>query len=209
MGRSSIKKRADWMTDLVLLGRLDNLVQYTQRTVFVKAIMNLPSKEGVVATAIRRSCERQGIDCRPPRGKPASSIDVRDLSTEKRYAASVLIKALYNTDDAGLDAGDDGCLVDADLLDRMLFVYSRYLSQSKLTAADAPLSFEHFAIIRQQFVLADLELVACTNCGCEYISGRSGHGVKCPICISHRHALRSSAETPMRHLGAPSLRRTA
>lgn len=209
MGRSSFKNIADWMTDPVQLRRLDELVCFTQRTAFVKSIMNIDSPDGVVCTAIERSCERQGIECRFPRGKPACNINFRDQPPERRYAGSVLLKALYNTDDAGLDAGVDGALVGGELLDRMIYVYRRFLALSKITVADAPISFEHFALIRQQYALAELEFVGCDNCGSEYISGRSMQGTKCPICAAHRHAIRIKSQEPVRQFGSSALRRTA
>lgn len=197
MSRTSLKNMDDWITDPVQLRRLDQLVVFTQRTTFIKSIMNLKSSESVIGAAIERSCERRGLPCKFPRGKPAYILNFKELSIERRYACSVMLKALNNTDDAGLDASADGSLVDGELLDRMLFVFSRYLHQSKIAPQDAPLSFEHFAFLRQQYALAELEFVACDDCGSDYISGRHSQGIRCPICAAHKHALRVKNQEPL------------
>jgi hypothetical protein len=209
MARAALKSLADWMMDPEQMRRLDELSAVTQRTSFVKAILGIGDSDGVVCTAIQRSCQRQGIECKIPRGKPALSINLKELSVDRRYGASVLLKALYNTDDAGLDAGADGTLLGGELLDRMLYVYRRYLGQSGLTAADAPVSFELFALVRQQYALAELEFVSCENCGSEYISGRYNSGIKCPICATHKHAARFKPQEPVRHISGGDLRRSA
>lgn len=206
MSRTSLKNMDDWITDPVQLRRLDELVVFTQRTSFIKSIMNLKSSEAVISAAIERSCERRGLPCKFPRGKPAYILNFKDLSIERRYACSVMLKALYNTDDAGLDAAADGTLVGGELLDRMIFVYNRFIHQSKLTPADAPLSFEHFAFLRNQYAVAELEFVGCDDCGSEYISGRHLQGVRCPICASHKHAIRMKNQEP---LTQQNLRRSA
>ena len=206
MSRTSLKNMDSWITDPIQLSRLDDLVVFTQRTSFIKSIMNLQSSETVISAAIERSCERRGIPCKFPRGKAAHILNYKDLSIERRYACSVMLKALYNTDDAGLDAGSDGTLVGGELLDRMLFVFTRYVHQSKLAPSEVPLSFEHFAFLRQQYALAELEFVGCDNCGSEYISGRHLQGLRCPICAAHKHAIRLKNQEPIIQ---QSLRRSA
>lgn len=197
MSRISLKNMDDWITDPFQLRRLDELVVFTQRTSFIKSIMNLKSAESVISAAIERSCERRGLPCKFPRGRAAYTLNYRDLSIEQRYACSVMLKALYNTDDAGLDTGADGTLVGGELLDRMLFVYHRYVHQSKVSPGDALLSFEYFAFLRQQYALAELEFVGCDDCGSEYISGRHVQGLRCPICATHRHAIRLKNQDPL------------
>lgn len=206
MSRISLRNMDDWITDPIQLRRLDELVVFTQRTSFIKSIMNLKSAEPVISSAIERSCQRQGLPCKFPRGRAAYTLNYRDLSIEQRYACSVMLKALYNTDDAGLDTGADGTLVGGELLDRMLFVFRRYVHQSKVSPGDAILSFEYFAFLRQQYALAELEFVGCDDCGSEYISGRHVQGLRCPICATHRHAIRLKNQDP---LIQQSLRRSA
>jgi hypothetical protein len=197
MSRTSLKNLDDWITDPVQLLRLDALVVLTQRVSFIKSIMNLKSADSVVAAAIERSCQRRGLQCKFPRGKPASILNFKELSVERRYACSVMLKALYNNDDAGLEALDDGTLVGSELLDRMIFVFNRFIHQARIAPADAPLSFEHFAFLRSQYSLAELEFIGCDDCGSEYISGRHLQGVRCPICAAHRHAIRSKNQEPL------------
>lgn len=209
MARAALKTLADWMVDPEQMRRLDDLAAFTQRTSFVKSVLGIGDPDGVVCTAIQRSCQRQGIECKIPRGRPALSVNLRELSVERRYGASVLLKALYNTDDGGLDAGSDGTILCGELLDRMLYVYRRYLAQSGLAASDAPVSFELFALMRQQYALAELEFVSCENCGSEYLSGRYSNEIKCPICATHKHALRCKSQEPLRHLTGAELRRCA
>ena len=192
MGYPSLKNLDDWMTDPVQLRRLDELVVYTQRIAFIKSIMNLKSSDRLIFSVVERSCERRGLPCKSVRGRPVHIFNYKHLSIARRYAASVLLKALYNTDDADLEAGADGTLVVGELLDRMLYVYGRYLHQSKLSPAEAPLSFEYFAFMRQQYALAELEFVGCDVCGSEYLTGLRLDVLKCPICVSHKHAIRPS-----------------
>lgn len=199
VAKSSVRVTGDWMFDPEQMQRLDALAAVTQRTAFVKAIMGLSDPEHVICAAIQRSCLRQDIEVRIPRGKPALSLNFKELSVERRYGGSLLLKALYNSDDGGLDSGTDGSLVGNELLDRMLYVYQRYLATTSVTAHEAPVSFEMFALMRQMYALAEIEFVACENCGGEYISGRANQGIRCPLCAAHRHAVRVKNIAPVRH----------
>ena len=198
--KSAVRTIATWMCDPDQMRRLDAVVSLSQRTSFVKSVLSLSEDDEIMRAAIRRSCERQGVECRIPRGSATTAINFRELTFEQRYAASVLLKSLHNTDDSGVAPGVQGHLVSSELLDRMLYVYRRYISLSSLQPVDAPVSFELFVLLRRQFVMSEIEFVRCDNCGSEHVSGKEMHSLACPICKVHNHAQRVRHRANVRHL---------
>lgn len=187
----TIQTLAAWASDPEKLSRFEAVALLCQRTSFVKALLGLAESDEFVRNAIQRTCQRHEVPCNLGRGRGlVEFFDARDLNTEGRYMATVLLKSLLVSDDSGMESSVEG-LISSDLIDRMVYVYRRYLNTTRLDLERAPLSFEAFVLVYRAYSVAEIELMGCENCGAEYLSTRRAHGYQCAICLTHNHAARS------------------
>jgi hypothetical protein len=188
----TIAALTEMLNDPMRLYRFTELATLTQRTTLVKSLLGLTESDIFIRTEIQRVRKHRGMDCRLARGNPAGPTQLRDLRSEERYMASVLMKML-TADNSGLlelDQEDNALLGNA-VVDRLIYTYRRYLGGLKMSVEDAPLSFETFVSIYRAWVNSEVEFVACSNCGSEHLSTMTAHSARCPICHMHKHAVTS------------------
>ena len=186
----TIQTLAEWASDHEKLRRFESVALLCQRTSFVKSLLGLAESDEFVRNAIQRICQRHEVPCNFGRGRGlVDFFDARDLNADGRYMATVLLKMLLASDDSGMESSVDG-LISSDLVDRMVYVYRRYLNITRLEVERAPLSFEAFVLVYRAYSVAEIDLMGCENCGAEYLSTRRAHGYQCAICLTHNHAAR-------------------
>lgn len=189
----TIEQLSNWSSNPAALARFESLVLLTQRTAFVKTVLNLNESPEFIRGAIQRVLEKHHIACTLPRGRGYVYDQLR-LNPEQRYAGSVLLKSLLSSPDFLLE-GEEGQLK-VTLLDRMIFIYQRHLSITMTTAAEAAVSFEMFYEIYKGYQLAVFELIECTNCSAEFLISYQNTAPRCPLCVAHRHAIPSKRMAP-------------
>lgn len=191
---TTIRVLEEWASDPVALERFESVALLCQRTALVKQILGLTQSDEFVRDCIRRVCDRHGVQNKLPRGSGLGAASWKDLSSEQRYMASVALKLMLASADSGLERIGDA--VDSvALVDRMVYSYRRYLNVARMTAGQAPVSFELMYVIYKAYQTADIELDHCSNCGADYISVQEGPKLKCPLCQLHRHAAPSRSIT--------------
>lgn len=185
---STIKSLTDWASDPIKLARFEEVALLTRRTAFIKLLLGLEDSDDFIRSQIARVCERHGVECVFPRGNSQTGVNLRNLNPEQRYMVSVLLKALLATQESGLSSTNEG-LVNINLLDRMICVYRRYLSMSRIPVIRAAASFEMFYVVYKAWVMGDVDFVDCENCGSEFVNARITNSLRCPVCQAHRLAI--------------------
>jgi len=182
----TIEQLSNWSSNPGALARFESLVLLTQRTTFVKTVLNLQENPEFIRGAIQRVLERHKLSCTLPRGRGYVYDQLR-LNPEQRYSGSVLLKSLLSAPDFLLEG--EGGKLKVTLLDRMIYTYQRHLGITKTTAAEAAVSFEMFFEIYKGYQLAVFELIECPNCAAEFLISCQNTVPRCPLCVAHRHAI--------------------
>jgi hypothetical protein len=182
----TISELSQWAADPQKATRFEAIALLSQRTAFVKELLGLREADVLVRKQIQAVCARHGIECRLRHGKGFNRIRAGSLYADKRYAASFLIHSLLGTSNGG--TGEKGAGIASDnLVDRMIYSYRRLLALSLNPHAQAALSFENFYALYQSYLLGEVDLRDCHNCGASYISVRYVAPL-CPLCVVHGHA---------------------
>ena len=191
--KASTRAAPSWASDVEKLARFEAVARLAPRTSFVKALLGLTETDAVVRRAIQQSRERLNIDSRLSRGSGMlATFNPAELRPEQRYICTVLLKSLLASDDSNVALSDSGQgLLNVRLIDKMIYVFQRYLNSSRLTVENAGITFEAFVMVYRAHVMAEIELIACDNCGGEYLNTRLCQSMRCCICATHNHSNRA------------------
>lgn len=191
MGNKTIQQLSRWASDPKMVARFEAIALICHRTSFIKSILGLEESEVLIRQQIHAVCQRHGIRCVLARGITFTGIHGKSMTPSQRYFGSFLINTLLSTACGGIEL--DGNTVSESLLDRLIYSYRRYLSVFRLTAADAEVSFEMFYFVYRSYMLGEVDLLVCDNCGSSFINLKVYQSVQCPMCTTHGHAVRFTA----------------
>lgn len=190
MRNSTLKTLCEWIGDPVGLARFEEVACLSPRTSFVKSLLNLSESDEFVRGQMQSARDRRGVAGKLSRGAPLGMVNVKSLKPTQRYMASVLLSWMLNSDDGGLSAVG-GDIVGVDLVDRLVYVYKRYLNYTGTPVESADVGFELFVLVFRCYTMAEIDVLGCDNCGSNFISTRQGHAMRCPVCDAHAHPCRS------------------
>jgi hypothetical protein len=182
----TICELSQWAADPQKAARFEAIALLSQRTAFVKELLGLTEPDVLVRAQIQAVCARHGLECRLRHGNGFNRIRAGSLYADKRYAASFLIHSLLGSGDGG--TGEKGAGIDSgNLVDRMIYSYRRLLALSLTPHGQAALSFENYYALYQSYLVGEVNLRDCHNCGASYVSVRYAAPL-CPLCVVHGHA---------------------
>lgn len=177
----------DWATNPDKMYRFEAVALLSQRTSFVKSLLGLTANNDLIRAQIQRVCKKNGVAFKRPRGKGFDTLCLKSFGPDVRYAASILLSMLFASGDGGLATTATG-INHENLVDRMIYIYRRYMQIFGLTVADAPVSFELFFHLYRAYESGDIEMSMCGNCDSTFINFHVAQSIKCPVCQIHRHA---------------------
>lgn len=175
---------ARWNSDPQLLARMNVLIRLTQRTEFVREILNLDDiSNGLIAKQIQQTCELNGVVFLPPRGKASQGHRSKKLLNEERVALSLLLGLMPPINHVSIKLDDEGNLNGGEIVDNLISCYLRYMQIVGITEArTAPVTFEFFVRVWQNLRRGDATLDTCENCGSRYVMFLSKQPSRCPCC---------------------------
>lgn len=184
----TIAELAAWAANPVQMARFEAVALLTQRTSFVQSLLGLADHPDLIRAQIQRICDKQGVQCKVPRGATPERLTHRTLGPEVRYHASFLLCTLLATRDPALGGLEDQGIIHDGLVDRLVYAYRRYLSTFLLQPDSATVGFELFYQVYKAYCQGEVTLRLCDNCGAGHISLRSVAGARCPLCHVQRLA---------------------
>lgn len=184
----TVAQLSQWAADPQKMARFEAVALLCQRTSFVKQLLGLLNdNDDVIRLQIQAVCARNGIETSFPRGNPMDGFHFDYFTSQQRYGLSFLLNTLMATNCGGIEPSEDG-LDSENLVDRLIYSYRRYLLLAGVAASKADVSLEMFYMVYRAYVMGQIDLTGCNNCGSAFVNLRVSQSVQCPLCVAHNHA---------------------